>query len=59
MKRRITKAVGTAVFLIGFIALFGEARTAGAQIAWSLGAAALCLIGGEMVSRSLEKEDEL
>lgn len=56
MKRRIIKAAGTAIFLIGFIGLFGEAQTAGAQIACSLGAAALCLIGGEMISRTLEED---
>ena len=36
--------------------MFGEAQTAGAQIACSLGAAALCLIGGEMISRTLEED---
>lgn len=56
MKRRITKAVGTVIFLIGFVFMFGEAQTAGAQIACSLGAAALCLIGGEMISRTLEED---
>lgn len=58
MKRRIIKAAGTALFLIGFVLMFGEAQTAGAQIACSLGAAALCLIGGEMISRTLEEDGE-
>ena len=59
MRRRIKKAAGTAIFLIGFIALFGEAQTAGAQLLWSLGAAALCLIGGTIVDSNLSKEDEV
>lgn len=59
MKRRIIKAVGTAIFLIGFIGLFGEAQTAGAQLLWSLGAAALCLIGGGIVDANMSKEDEV
>lgn len=59
MRRRIYKGVGTFIFIVGFIGLFGEAQAAGAQLLWSLGAAALCLIGGTIVDANLEKEDEI
>lgn len=59
MRRRIFKGIGTLIFIVGFIGLFGEAQAAGAQLLWSLGAAALCLIGGSIVDANLEKEDEI
>lgn len=59
MKRRIIKAAGVAIFLIGFIGLFGEAQDPGAQLLWSLGASALCLIGGTIVDGNMSKEDEV
>lgn len=59
MRRRIFKGIGTFIFIVGFIGLFGEAQAAGAQLLWSLGAAALCLIGGSIVDANLEKEDEI
>lgn len=59
MRRRIFKGIGTLIFIVGFIGLFGEAQAAGAQLLWSLGAAALCLIGGTIVDANLEKEDEI
>ena len=59
MRRRILKGAGTLIFIIGFIGLFGEAQTPGAQLLWSLGAAALCLIGGTLVDSNLKEEDEV
>lgn len=59
MKRRIIKGAGTLLFIIGFIAMFGEAQDPGAQLLWSLGAAALCLIGGTIVDGNMSKEDEV
>lgn len=59
MRRRIFKGIGTLIFIVGFIGLFGEAQAAGAQLLWSLGAAALCLIGGSIVDANLRKEDEI
>lgn len=59
MRRRIYKGIGTLIFIVGFIGLFGEAQAAGAQLLWSLGAAALCLIGGTIVDANLKKEDEV
>ena len=59
MTRKIYRGIGTLIFLIGFIGLFGEAQAPGAQILWSLGAAALCLIGGTMVDMNLKPEDEV
>ena len=59
MTRKIYRGIGTLIFLIGFIGLFGEAQAPGAQILWSLGAAALCLIGGTIVDSNLKKEDEV
>ena len=57
--KQIKKTIGTMLFLVGFFALFGEAESAGAQLLWSLGAAALCLIGGHLVNVTLAKEDEV
>lgn len=59
MRRRICKGVGTLIFIIGFIGLFGEAQAAGAQLLWSLGSAALCLIGGTLLDAATKKEDEV
>lgn len=59
MKRRIYKGAGTLLFIIGFIAMFAEAQDPGAQLLWSLGAAALCLIGGTIVDSNLSEEDEV
>ena len=59
MRRRILKGAGTLIFIIGFIGLFGEAQAPGAQLLWSLGAAALCLIGGTLVDSNLKEEDEV
>lgn len=58
MRRRIFRGIGTLLFIIGFIGLFGEAEAAGAQLLWSLGAAALCLIGGTIVDGNMREEDE-
>ena len=59
MKRRLFKGIVTLLFIIGFIGMFGEAQAAGAQLLWSLGAAALCLIGGTIVDTNMKKEDEV
>ena len=59
MRRRIYKGIGTLIFIIGFIGLFGTSEALGAQLLWSLGAAALCLIGGTIVDSNLREEDEV
>lgn len=59
MKRRIFKGIGTLLFIIGFIGMFGEAQATVAQLLWSLGAAALCLIGGSIVDSNMREEDEV
>lgn len=55
--RRATKAIGVIVFCIGFVGLFGEAEALGAQLLWSAGSAALCLIGGAMVGKTAEEDE--
>lgn len=59
MRRRIYKGIGTLIFILGFIGLFGQSEAPGAQVLWSLGAAALCLIGGTIVDANLREEDEI
>lgn len=59
MRRRIYKGIGTLIFILGFIGLFGQSEALGAQVLWSLGAAALCLIGGTIVDANLKEEDEV
>ena len=54
--KKATKTIGTILFLVGFFALFGEAETAGSQILWSLGAAAVCCIGATLIDMSIKKE---
>lgn len=54
--KKVTKTAGVILFCTGFFAMFGEASTAGSQILWSLGAAAVCCIGAELINMSLKKE---
>lgn len=55
--KKLVRITGTLLFLVGFVALFGESDNAGAQILWSLGAAALCLIGGHLVNTTIKEEE--
>ena len=56
--KKVTKTAGVIIFCIGFVALFGEGRTLCAQLLWTAGAAALCLLGGSMLNKTAE-EDEI